>query len=322
MNIVFVSKRQDDPTTRYRVAPLMNRLSDMGASVQLIDQTSGVLNKWRLRQQLGLADLIFVQRRALPNWVLPKNTPLIFDLDDAIFAHSNGEASSNRRKQVARMVVRSSLVVAGNQFLADHCSAEPTAGRVMVAPTAVAPVDRKHHAGPATRLVWIGSKSTARYLLTHTEMLNAIGQQFPGMQLDVVADFDLHLDDLNVNNIPWSETAEAEALRNADIGIAPMIDNTWTRGKCALKVLQYMSAGLPVVSSAVGANCEVIVDGKTGVLADQTSDWTQAIANLMDPDKRQKLGDAGYERLVSRYAPDPVFSSIIEAMTSLDLLKK
>ncbi len=281
----------------------------MGATVQLVDASAGVANKWRVMRLVRSAALVFVQRRFLPNWVLSGKAPMVFDIDDAIWSSSSGQSAPGRERRFQRMVKRSSLVITGNAFLAEHCAGTPT----LVAPTAVAPMRCKVHEGPATHLVWIGSKSTARYLEYHAAALDTIGARFPDLQLTVVADFDFRLEKLTVNNVRWSPDAEQQALLQADIGIAPMIDNTWTRGKCALKVLQYMSAGLPVISSDVGANREVVVSGQTGLLAADVPSWLTAVQQLMDATKRQQMGEAGYQRLVDHYSPEPVFSSVIQA---------
>ncbi len=294
----------------------MSRLQALGASVELVDAVDGIRKKWQLRQKLKSAQLLFVQRRYLPAWAIPGNVPMIYDVDDAIFCTSNGAASPGRKRRFGSMVSRSSLVLAGNQFLAEQC-----AGHVsLVAPTAVAPLLSKDHVGTATRLLWIGSKSTARYLESHKAQLNAIGEAVPGAELDVVADFNLTLDHLTVNNVPWSAEAEQRALERADVGIAPMFDNTWTRGKCALKVLQYMSAGLPVISSGVGANRDVIVDGETGLLADAPVEWVEAMQQLQLAARRQAMGEAGYARLVEHYSPDAVFGRTIRGLTDNGLL--
>ena len=112
-------------------------------------------------------------------------------------------------------------------------------------------------------------------------MLEGSAEKIPRLRLKIVADFDLPSEKLSTWALAWSETGEAQALASAHIGIAPMPEDPWTRGKCALKVLQYMAAGLPVVSSPAGVNAEVVVNGVTGFLAETPRQWCEAIECML-----------------------------------------
>jgi glycosyltransferase involved in cell wall biosynthesis len=318
MRVLFVSKNRAGPTARYRVLPLIRRLQSEGAETAHIDETSG-LAKLSLLRRANDFDLVFVQRRLLPGWLLAAiRKPMVFDFDDAIFCRSNGEISRRRLRRFRRMVARADLVLAGNRYLAGRCEG----GDAVVVPTAIDP-DR-YLAGPRAHadlvLAWVGSRSTGRYLQGHRGTLEQLGDAFPGICLKVVADFEFSLSNIRVDNIPWSNAAEVTALAEADIGIAPLPDNQWTRGKCAFKLLQYMAASLPVVASPVGANGEVIVDGETGILADSPDEWCEAVGRLGDRSLREQMGAAGRRRVQANYAESVMVERVLDTLRGRGLL--
>ena len=118
--------------------------------------------------------------------------------------------------------------------------------------------------------------------------------------------------------MPWTDSGEVDAIAQCHIGIAPMDDDNWTRGKCALKVIQYMAAGLPVVSSAVGANKEVIEHGETGFLAEDQDAWLEAVGKLVNSRQlREQMGESARMRAKERYSSD---ATTRQSLSSLDQL--
>lgn len=160
-------------------------------------------------------------------------------------------------------------------------------------------------------LVWIGSKSTRKYLVDALPALELAAQRISNLRLKIIADFDLPQATIPTLVVPWNAATEASELASAHIGIAPMRDDDWSRGKCALKVLQYMAAGLPVVSSNVGVNAEAVMPGKTGYLASTVEEWSQAIQRLAkDKELQHTMGAAGQERVKQEYDLTVVFARI------------
>jgi glycosyltransferase involved in cell wall biosynthesis len=148
--------------------------------------------------------------------------------------------------------------------------------------------------------VWIGSRSTVRYLQRFLPALEAAAQRVPGLRLVTIADVSVRSRRIPVEHVPWSVDTEAEALTRADIGIAPTPLDRWTLGKCGFKILQYMAAGLPVIASPVGANAGLVRPGETGLLPKHGRDWPDAVAALArDVESRERMGLAGRE-LVER----------------------
>ena len=244
---------------------------------------------------------------------------LIFDYDDAIFSSSTGKPAKKRLKAFERITALSDIAVAGNSYLSNQSRAKQNA----VIPTTVVlndypsiteieQVNQSKTSQSELTLVWIGSRSTRKYLEHHRDVLEAIGQAFPQAKLRIIADFDLEFKHLKTECIAWSAATEKQWLLSADVGIAPMTNDPWTLGKCALKVIQYMACGLPVISSDVGANAEVIVNctdetdasQATGYLVQTKQGWLSAIEQLADSRHRQALGHAGRKRVEQHYSAE------------------
>ena len=282
------------------------------------DATNGLANKFRLVRRMRDADLIFVQRRLLPRWLIRSSkTPLVFDFDDAIFCHSDGQRSSSREKKFAAMTERASLLFAGNGYLAGYGGE-----RAMVIPTLVDAGRYQVSSQPSgtLSLIWIGSRSTSKYLDFFRPVLASMIREGLDFTLNVVADFDFYQDGVRVNNITWTSENEVRALSRAHIGIAPMLENNWTLGKCAFKVLQYMAAGLPVISSPVGANKDVIVSNETGLLAESADEWITAVRELQDPERRLLMGKNGRERVLSHYSEPVIVDAMVSALSDRGLI--
>lgn len=240
-------------------------------------------------------------------------------MDDAIFCRSDGSASKTRMNRFMHMAKASDHIFAGNQFLAEKALKFNNA--VTIVPTSLK-VQKYNTATEQSNeyvdLVWIGSQSTSKYLLDILPELEALAEKYTNLRLKIIADFDLPEAKLPIIATPWSEDNEVKELVNSDIGIAPMRRNDWTRGKCALKVLQYMAASLPVVSSDVGVNGEAVDEGKTGLLVDATKEWQKAISRLIDEKSyREGLGNAGFEKVSRDYDINVIFKRMQAVIESL-----
>ena len=153
------------------------------------------------------------------------------------------------------------------------------------------------------QLVWVGSSSTLRGLEAVTPLLEEIGRSVPGVQLKLICDRFLRLGNMPVIECPWSEPGEAEAIAAGDVGISWIPDDLWSRGKCGLKVLQYMAAGLPVVANPVGVHPEMIRQGQNGYLASTPREWVDAVTRLAwDVSLRQRMGQLGRYRVEADYS--------------------
>jgi glycosyltransferase involved in cell wall biosynthesis len=297
---------------RYRVAAFRAHLEAAGHRLDLIPYPSSLWHRFRLPATLADYDAVLLQRRLLPTWMLKRLRArvrrLLFDFDDAVYLrdsfHPRGLHDPRRLRAFAATMHAADLVIAGNAFLADAARRQGAAA-VRVIPTCVDATrypTARHQWREDVRLVWIGSSSTLQGLRQITPLLEHVGRRNPNVRLKLVCDQFLRLQYLPVDEVSWSEVGEASELASADIGIAWMPNDDWSRGKCGLKVLQYMAAGLPVIANPVGVHAEMVEHGQTGLLAATADEWVEAVARLASaPEMRRRMGEAGRRRVEQRY---------------------
>lgn len=315
MHLTALVESPEHVCCRYRLTAFRPWLERAGHRLQFLSLPRRPWAWFGLTRTLRDADAVILQRKLLNGWqrfLLRRHARrLLFDFDDAVFLRDSYAAKGlhcRRRLQAFAGLLRVvDAVVAGNPFLREQ--ALPWAGpeRAYVIPTcvdpALYPLAEPRRAGAGVQLVWIGSSSTLRGLEAIRPLLESLGQEVPGLQLKLVCDRFLELRDLSVLPCAWSEAGEAEALASADIGIGWVPDDLWSRGKCGLKVLQYMAAGLPVVANPVGVQAAMVRHGETGFLAETPEQWRQAIRLLArDPDLRRRMGQAGRHVLERDYS--------------------
>lgn len=311
MQVIALVSSPEHVCARYRLAAFISSFRKSGVELTLEPWPPWWSPGLLLRRQLRRADAVIVQRRRLRAAPLARLRRaarlLIYDFDDAVFSrrslHPDGLRSYKRQSGFERMVSATDAVVAGNAFLRGHACRYVDADKVVVVPTCVDP-DRypqaKHQRIKlGVQLVWIGSSSTMRGLEKISELLDGIGNKQPGLNLKVICDRNLSLRSLPVHFCPWSEQHEAAELADGDIGISWLPDDDWSRGKCGLKLLQYMAAGLPVIANAVGVQPDLVRHGETGFLAETPAQWEEAVKTLAaDPGLRQRMGAAGRRRVL------------------------
>ncbi len=318
--ILYISKGLDDPSTRYRALQFSEQFKLRGWKTRHLVDKKSFFNKFFIFQQARQSDVVVVLRRTYSPFFMFLlrlcSKYLVFDFDDAIFCKSSGKESRRRKNGFARMVSRCDLVWTGNSFLAEK--AKVFNEHVALLPTSV-DVEKYdllvNKPEDTFDLVWIGSSSTKKHLLTVLPALEEAAEVVPNLRLKIVADFDLQTEKLTVVPVRWSESGEAQELASAHIGIAPLPDNLFTRGKCALKVLQYMAASLPVISSASGVNKDVIENGVSGFLAADGHEWVEAIGKLAgDRSLCQSMGQAGREFCVEHFSSSSVFKTMLASL--------
>ena len=316
--ILFISKGADSASTRYRATDFFPLLQQSGWQATHLTDVRTPLGRMNLLRQASQVDVVVVVRRTFgplfASILRRVASRLIFTFDDAIFAKSDGRLSSGREKRFAATLRKCDGVWAGNHYLAER--ARQFNSHVEVVPT-VLDVDRYvvevKKPDDSLDLVWIGSRSTKKHLLPVVPALERAAESIPSLRLKIIADFSIESERLQIVSIPWSPESETRELVRSHIGIAPLPDNSFTRGKCGLKVLQYMAAGLPVISSTAGVNQDLVDDEVSGFLVDDSDQqWVEAIQKLADfPNLRQKMGDAGLQRCRDHFTLQAAFQKML-----------
>jgi len=315
MRIAGIVESLDHVCCRYRLRAFAPRLHDAGHQLDLTPLPRG----WWQRLSLGRdnSDVTVLQRKLLApietTLLRRRAKKLIFDFDDAVWLRDSysrkGFHDPKRAHRFQTVVGQCDAIAAGNPFLADYSAYWVRGIPIRVVPTCV-DVHRyrlaAHDApvGSAT-LVWIGSTSTLQGLQEITPWLDGLADKQPGLALRMICDSFLTLPHLRTEAIPWNEITEIEQLATADIGISHVPDDLWSRGKCGLKVLQYMAAGLPVIANPVGVQATMVRHGETGLHARTEREWHDAIRQLAnDPDLRIQMGRAGRRLVEEKYSID------------------
>lgn len=261
-------------------------------------------------------DAVFVQREAMPigpalfeSMVARLGCPVIYDFDDAIYllrsSNANRWASWLKSPQkTAQIISLSQQVIVGNQVLAEY--ATQYSPNVTIVPSSI-DTDVYVMRSPQEDLQkpvvigWVGTGTNLQYLAELAPVLRTLSKRHD-ICVEVVGGT-VDLPGVTASFRPWRLENEVSDLQRFDIGIMPLADDPWTRGKGAFKAIQYMGVGLPVVASPVGMNAEVVVDGETGFLAATDEQWQQALTTLInDAVLRQKFGLAGRKRVEEKYS--------------------
>ncbi len=302
MKILFLSTRRTKPSFRFRVEQFLPWFSERGHDCKVDFLSGRLLSRLWLYRRLGPFDVVFLQKRLLSAaelyFVRQCARRLVFDLDDAVMLNSQGKLDQRRQARFRAMAIASDLMICGNSYLAEQ--ALEFTGHVEVVPTTVNsetyhPRLKPAAIGPLT-LGWTGSRSTNGYL---NEILPAVGSLGKRVQFKMLSDTPAGVDwdllgPVPYQFIPWSPDVEIRETATFDIGLMPLPDNPWTRGKCGFKALQYMGLGIPAVCSPVGVNSEIISHNQNGLLAHTPEEWSFCLKRLAeDPTLRKRLGQAG-----------------------------
>lgn len=241
------------------------------------------------------------------------SAPYALDFDDAVFHNYDLHRSAWVRRlwggKLDRLMRGSALVTAGNAYLAERAHAAG-APRVEIVPTVI---DLDQYPTPAApgddttlRVVWIGSPATVNYLQALAAPLARLAAARP-MRLVVIGGGAPQLPGVEIEQVAWSAATEAAEIARCHIGVMPLRDSSWERGKCGYKLIQYMACGLPVVASPVGANREIVDAGVNGLLAEGDAQWLDALATLAsDAALRLRLGTAGRAKVQAAYSAQAV----------------
>jgi glycosyltransferase involved in cell wall biosynthesis len=266
----------------------------------------------------GRYDLLWVEKELFPGapalverLLSRLGLPWVVDYDDATFHRYDRSPNLLLRTlwphKIDVVMRRATLVIAGNDYLAERARAAG-ARWVEILPTVVDPARypvRPRPTGEPFTVGWMGTPVTQRYL---APVAGALAEVVAGGGRVRLVGADRRPEGLGAAGIElrdWSEEREAAEILDFDVGIMPLDDTEWERGKCGYKLLQYMAAGRPVVASPVGVNPAIVEPGVTGMLVSGPEDWSAALTRLRDdPALRARMGEAGRRRLEARFNLD------------------
>jgi glycosyltransferase involved in cell wall biosynthesis len=322
--LLILTRDRTNASFRQRLEPYLELLAAHGITTEVVVLSPNV---WTRRAQMRRAHEfagVLLHRKTLTAWdawaLDGASHRLFYDFDDAVMyqARAADQPEPMRLRRFQRVMTRAHLVLAGCPTLAEHAQREG-ARHVAVLPTGLDsrrfPIKTHHESKGRLRLVWIGSHSTLKQLAALSPVLEALGKVIPKTELRVIADAPLEVKGLKVENLPWSYETEGPLLAECDIGIAPLPDTPFTRGKCGFKVLEYMAAGLPVVASPVGVHTDYVQPNINGFWATTPDEWIKTIERLAgDAALRKRLGRMGRERACAKFdfaALGPKFCQLV-----------
>ncbi|MEA3138807.1 MAG: hypothetical protein QOK23_976 [Gammaproteobacteria bacterium] len=315
-NIVLLGYGLDQPSFRHRMRTLVDPLRDAGWQVRTERFPSGRygLRTWERRELFRWADVAVLHQIKLSSiearLFAAYSRGLIFDVDDAIYVRKPRrlgdvpDESAWRKKKFAATCRWADAVAAGNDVLAGV--ARTSAKEVVVLPTSIDMASYQPTtagaADPPT-IAWIGSPENLIYLDMIRPALARLTKRHATLKLRVICSEFPQWGDVAVERVAWSSATEAQSLAGAHIGVMPLTDDAWSRGKCAFKLLQYMAAALPCVASPVGANTEAVLDGINGFYATDVDEWERSLERLIvSPQLRASFGAKGRAHVQERYS--------------------
>jgi glycosyltransferase involved in cell wall biosynthesis len=350
MNLLLLTCSRTDPSSRFRVWQFAQPLRDLGHSVTVrvpfpnhYWQSSFRLRELRYLHTLTARffqiltalynlrdakryDVIFMNRQLVPPpkltsvepWLAKRNCRLIFDFDDAIHV-------GKHERKLRTILPHFACITAGNEYLASF--ARQTNSRVEIWPTVVDTkrfqprLERKP--GPV-RIGWSGSRWT---LKDHFPLLERVLRELAKneqYELLVVANAppSASWDGVNMRFSLWSPDTEVHHLQDMDIGLMPLPDKPFERGKCGFKAISYMACATPAVVSPVGASADIVVHGETGFHCRSDADWIQCLRLLCRDEKlRRRLGEAGRARVEKHYSVDFLLPRMLQVFGEVSRLQ-
>lgn len=326
-----------DPSSRYRVRQHLQRLHGEGIHVIEFPARNGryapgrkIIRPWwamsllaeRLGQLVasGGVDGTLLQREMMATvctWEPYTREPRILDVDDAIFLRRGGRPA-RRLAQIA------DHVICGNDYLANwfgQWNRNITIIPTSVDTQAMKPRSIRGDQDSSVVIGWIGVSANHRYLPIAESAIAQVLKRFPFARFRVISDSDPEMpliDPARRDFVRWTPEVEAEAVASLDIGVMPLADNVWERGKCSYKMLQYMACGVPVVVSPVGMNASVLAAGDVGYGATNEGEWIEALGSLaINESARRKMGASGRAVVESLYSATVISARLADTFRTV-----
>jgi glycosyltransferase involved in cell wall biosynthesis len=327
MKIQFLIQGREVPSSRDRVLQYLPFLNQHGFVCEIWELNPKRMRGGKLGKllyflkfffRLPRTDVVFIQKHGFLfyRWLIVRlifalRKTVFFDFDDAIYflPEGNNYVQKKYLKRIQFVLIRSSLVIPGNEYLRQF--AEQYTKSVFLAPTAV---NVEKYSPPKhsrdSRLVtigWIGSEPNIKHLSLVSKAVQEVVNENNKVRFLVVCNVDqkpeMFRNHQRIEFKKWNAHEEVSDLRSFDIGIMPLTDDLFSKGKCGFKLLQYMAVGIPVVASPVGVNSEIVVHEANGFLAKNSAEWKQYLNELcLDRSLRIQMGEMGRKSVVEKYS--------------------
>lgn len=325
MNLLVITNNPERASYRQRIGTYLDHWREVGIHSEVEVLPKRTWQRYRLFKKARDFDGVLLHKKRLnwldTCWLRRSARKIVYDFDDAVMFNENAPQrdSPSRQKLFARTVKPADLVMAGNRYLATQ--ALKFNDKVEIVPTGLSlaeyPVSIKKIEDGNLRLVWMGSRSTLGFLENMRDVFEELGARYPHVILRIVADDFFDLKRMAMEKQAWSLGRQAADLAECDIGLAPLPDTRFTRGKCGFKILQYQAAGLPVIASPVGVNAELVKEGINGYLAADKAAWVERIGDLVtDTAKRQQMGISARQDYANGYTTEFLGHRIAELIRS------
>lgn len=352
MNVIFLTQTPfEGPASRYRVYQYIDFLQSQGVNCTVVPAIStnlfkklyysdnfmdkfcyfsvSLLNRFKDLFKIKNYDIVFMQREIIPYLfppVLEKiiarlNGRLVFDFDDAIFLPPKKQGLlyklTSSQNKVSEIIKVSQYVVTGNNFLKEYALTYNK--NVEVIPTSIDTerysLKQKKDVSDKVTIGWIGTPSNLSYLYSLTNVLQNLSRRYK-IVVKIIGGKGARIESVDIISCKWRYETEVEDIQSFDIGIMPLLNNEWSKGKCGTKILQYLSVGVPVVCSPVGVNKEIIKDGINGFLANSDEEWVEKLSRLIKDEKlRHRFRENGRRIVEEQYsinANAPKLKSVLE----------
>jgi len=264
------------------------------------------------------SDVVFIYREAFmlgttffEKRLSKRQVPVIFDFDDSIWLNDTSAGNQNlswlkKPQKTAKICRYADYVFVGNEYLAQY--AKQFNKNVHIFPTVI---DTDYHKPSIEKpntsklcIGWTGTEPTLKHFETIIPSLKKLNERYPNkLCFRVVVNFPYQTKEIPLEVIQWDKSSEIRTLQNFNIGIMPLPDNQWTKGKCGFKGLQYMALEIPTIMSPVGVNTDIISDGENGFLATNDEEWIEKISLLINSKSlRKQMGTEGRKTVIEKYS--------------------
>jgi glycosyltransferase involved in cell wall biosynthesis len=328
LKLLAMLTKREPPSSRLRFRDCTEEFLKNGIETTFFPIPSGPIDRFRLFGEARKYDAVVIQKKTSfhefeLSMLKSFNPNIVFDFDDAVMFHELEHGKQLSGKNVIkflRTLRYCKAVVAGNNFLAEF--ARPNCTHVHVLPTPI-DTDRyemKDHSAETGQVIigWIGVSGNLKYLRMLEHALKEVSGKYKNVVLRIISNESISIGGVMTEFKRWNLEDEIDDLRGLDIGIMPLDDSLWARGKCGYKILQYMGAGLPVVASPVGINADFITHGENGCLASTHDAWVRCLEQLVgNRGLRVKMGEKGYAAVRNKYSLSHYAESYAAILKSL-----